>query len=129
MKTFRNPSSIHKPLANYNHQAELSSSERLLILSGQVGMKPDGIIPEDSLEQLKVTLNNIHRNLEAANMGIQDIIKLTFYVVGEMDALSRRDILNEYFQDHHPCMTYLYVAALATPTIQVEIDVIASAEG
>lgn len=128
MKIFRNPPTVHKPLANYSHQAELSSSERLLILSGQVGMKPDGAIPEDALEQLKVTLENISRNLEAANMGIHDIVKLTFYVVGEMDAVGRRGVLNEYFKDHHPCMTYLYIAALASPEIKIEIDVIASVE-
>ena len=62
-------------------------------------------------------------------MGIRDIVKLTFYVVGEIDSSSRRDILNEYFKDHQPCMTYLHIAALASPFIKVEIDVIASIEG
>lgn len=77
---------------------------------------------------MSVALDNISRNLEAAKMGINDIVKITFYVVGEMDAEGRRDILNEYFKDHHPCMTFLYVVALASPAIKVEIDVIASIE-
>ena len=128
MKTYRNPSTVHKPLAKYSHQVELSSSERLLILSGQVGMKLDGTIPESSLDQLKITLDNIRDNLEAANMNSKDIVKLTAYVVGEMDAASRRDIMSEYFKDHSPCMTLVFVAALASPAIKIEIEVMASTE-
>lgn len=58
MKKFRNPKDIHAPLAAYSHQVELSSSERLLVLSGQVGMKKDGSIPENPIEQLRVELSN-----------------------------------------------------------------------
>ena len=50
----------------------------MLVLSGQVGMRQDGTIPDDPIEQINVALENIFRNLEAANMGVKDIIKLTY---------------------------------------------------
>ncbi|THB73449.1 MAG: RidA family protein [Desulfobacteraceae bacterium] len=128
MKTYRNPDSIHKPLASYSHQIELDASERLLVLSGQVGMRPDGSIPEEPVAQLKITLENIRRNLEAAGMAIKDIVKLTIYLVDQFDAAQRRQVLAEFFQDIEPCMTLLFVAALGTPGLKVEIDVMASAE-
>jgi len=46
MKKFRNPENIHKPLGGYSHQVEITGSERMLILSGQVGMRPDGTFPK-----------------------------------------------------------------------------------
>ncbi len=126
MKDFRNPSNIHTPLGSYSHQIEITGSERMLILSGQVGMREDGTIPDDALEQIDVALENILRNLQAANMGVQDIVKLTYYLVGEIDTTKRRELVAAKLQGHKPCSTLLYVAGLASPNLKVEIDAWAS---
>ncbi len=125
MKTFRNPIDVHKPVAGYAHQVEVNS-ERMLILSGQIGMKQDGSLPEEPLEQLAVALDNVLRNLKAANMTHQDLLKLTFYHVGAVDAGKRRAIIAEKLQGHIPCMTLLFVAALANPSLKVEVEALAS---
>ncbi len=52
-----------------------------------------------------------------------DLVKLTFYLVGDMDAEKRGDVIAAWLQAHQPCMTLLYVAALATPIYKVELDV------
>ncbi len=126
MKKYRNPPNVHQPLAAYTHQIELSGSEHLLVLSGQVGRKIAGTVPDDPIEQIDVAMENLERNLYAANMGIQDIVKLTFYLVGEMDAARRRDAIAARLQSHQPCMTLLFVVALASPIYRVEIDAWAS---
>lgn len=128
MKEYRNPPSVHEPVAAYTHQIEISGSERLLLLSGQVGKKQDGTVPDDAAEQLEVALENLLRNLQFANMDVNDIVKLTLYLVGEMDATKRRDVLAARLQNHKPCMTLLFVAALAHPIYKVEIDAWASKE-
>lgn len=128
MKEYRNPSNVHEPLAAYTHQIEISGSERLLILSGQVGKKQDGTVPDDAAEQLDVALENLLRNLHSANMDVKDIVKLTLYLVGDLDATKRRDVLASKLQNHRPCMTLLFVAALANPIYKVEIDAWASKE-
>ena len=126
MKEFRNPQNVHQPVGVYSHQIEVTGNERLLILSGQVGMRSDGTVPEDPFEQLDVAFENILRNLEAANMGVKDILKLTYYVVGEMDTVKRREVIASKLQGHKPCSTFLYVAGLASPVYRVEIDAWAS---
>ena len=126
MKEFRNPQNVHQPVGLYTHQVEINGNERMLILSGQVGMREDGSVPDDPLEQLEVAFENIFRNLQAANMSVQDILKLTYYVVGEMDTVKRRAVIASKLQGHKPCSTFLYVAALASPTYKVEIDAWAS---
>lgn len=126
MKDFCNPSTIHAPLGSYSHQIEITGSERMLILSGQVGMREDGTVPDDALAQIEVALENIIRNLQAANMGMQDIVKLTYYLVGEIDTTKRRELVAAKLQGHKPCSTLLYVAGLASPNLKVEIDAWAS---
>src|SRR6185369_4085708 len=125
MKESRNPRDVHQPLGSYSHQIEISN-ERLLVISGQVGMLQDGTIPEDPFEQIDLAFENIFRNLRAANMDVKDIIKLTYYLVGEIDTAKRREIVLSKLQGHQPCSTLLYVAALASPAFRVEIDAWAS---
>ena len=126
MKEFRNPQDIHEPLGSYSHQIEIRGNERILVISGQVGMRPDGTVPDNPIEQMDVAFENIFRNLQAANMDVRDIVKLTYYLVGEIDTAKRREIVLSKLQGHAPCSTLLYVAALASPVYKVEIDAWAS---
>ena len=126
MKEFRNPQDVHEPLGSYSHQIEIKGNERLLVISGQVGMRQDGTIPDDPFEQIDLAFENVFRNLRAANMDVKDIIKLTYYLVGEIDTAKRRAVVSSKLQGHQPCSTLLYVAALASPAFRVEIDAWAS---
>jgi enamine deaminase RidA (YjgF/YER057c/UK114 family) len=126
MKEYRNPPDVHQPVAGYTHQVEIRGPERLLVLSGQVGRNIDGSVPEDPIEQLEVACENLVRNLHAAGMDVSDIVKLTSYLVGEMDAEKRRQVLASKLAGHKPCMTLVYVAALASPVYRVELDAWAS---
>jgi 2-iminobutanoate/2-iminopropanoate deaminase len=128
MKQFRNPDGMHRPVANYTHQIEVSGTDRLLFLSGQIGMDADGTIPESPLNQLALALENVLINLKAADMTVADLTKLTLYVVGDMDAAGRRDILQAKLGDHAPCMTLVFVVALANPRLKVEIDAFAAGD-
>ena len=38
MKQFKNPESVHSPLAAYTHQIEITEPKRWLVLSGQIGI-------------------------------------------------------------------------------------------
>ena len=126
MKEFRNPQDVHQPLGSYSHQIEVRDNERLLVISGQVGMRADGTVPEDPFEQIDVAFENIFRNLHAAGMDVKDLIKLTYYLVGEIDTAKRREVVLSKLRGHQPCSTLLYVAGLAAPVYKVEIDAWAS---
>jgi 2-iminobutanoate/2-iminopropanoate deaminase len=122
MKQPRNPDTIHAPLGRYVHQIEVSGEGRMLFLAGQVGIRPDGSVPEDPVEQLGVALENILRNLEAAGFEPTDITKLTTYVVGEMNPAGRRAQLDRLLGAHWTTSTLIFVAALASPAYKVEVD-------
>jgi len=122
MKQPRNPATIHAPLGRYVHQIEVSGESRMLFLAGQVGIAPDGSVPADPVAQLGVALDNVIANLEAAGFESTDLVKLTTYVVGEMDAAGRRAELDRVLGSHLTTSTLVYVAALASPDYKVEVD-------
>ena len=119
----RNPDAIHPPIGAYSHQVEVPGGSRLLAIAGQVGRAADGKVQQDPIEQTKVALENIRRNLEAAGMGVEDLIKLNWYLVGEMDMGRRRAVLTTWLGGREPpASTLVYVAALAAPEYRVEIE-------
>ena len=122
MKQARNPETIHAPLGRYVHQIEVSGENRILFLAGQVGVAPDGTVPPDPVAQLGVALDNVMHNLGAARFAPTDLVKLTTYVVGEMDAAGRRAELDRVLGAHVTTSTLVYVAALASPDYKVEVD-------
>jgi 2-iminobutanoate/2-iminopropanoate deaminase len=122
MKQPRNPETVHAPLGRYVHQIEVSGESRILFLAGQVGIAPDGSVPPDSVDQLGVALDNVMSNLKAAGFDATDLVKLTTYVVGEMDAAGRRAELDRVLGTHVTTSTLVYVAALASPDYKVEVD-------
>lgn len=127
MNTARNPETIQAPAGRYVHQIEVTNPSRILFISGQIGIAPDGSVPADPVEQLGVALENIVRNLEAAGLGIEALTKLTTYAVGELDPAGRRAMLDKYLGAHITCSTLVFVAALARPEYKVEVDAWAAA--
>lgn len=128
MKQSRNPESIHAPVGRYVHQIELDSPQKLLFISGQVGMRPDGSVPDDAVDQLAVALENVLRNIEAAGMETSDLVKITTYVVAgtQLDPARRRAEMERRLGDHVPTSTLVFVAALAAPQYKVEIEGVAA---
>lgn len=122
MKISRNPDTIHNPVAPYVHQIEVIGPNRWLNLSGQLGMRIDGTVPENPLEQLQLALENVNKNLDAAEMKIKDLTKMVFYLVGDFEVDQRRKIVGDFLGEHLPCTTMIYVVALAAPSFKVEID-------
>jgi enamine deaminase RidA (YjgF/YER057c/UK114 family) len=124
----RNPETIHPPIGPYRHQVEVERDARWLVMAGQVGRTLDGHVPADPIEQISVALENVKRNLEVGGMEVRDLVKWTWYLVGEVDAQRRREVTLAWLAGHEPASTLVYVAALAAPEYRVEIDALACRE-
>jgi 2-iminobutanoate/2-iminopropanoate deaminase len=122
MKQARNPETIHPPVGRYVHQIEVSGESRMLFMAGQVGKELDGSVPADPVDQLDVALQNVLRNLAAADFEVTDLVKITTYVVGEIDATRRRAVIERLLGDHVSTSTLVFVPSLAAPEYKVEID-------
>lgn len=122
MKQSRNPETVHPPVGRYVHQIEVSGESRMLFMAGQVGKELDGTVPADPVDQLDIALQNVLRNIAAAGFEVRDLVKITTYVVGDMDPARRREVLERLLGDHVSTSTLIFVPRLAAPEFLVEID-------
>ncbi len=122
MNQARNPDTVHAPVGRYVHQIEVPGASRLLFISGQVGRRLDGSIPDDAVEQYAIALENVLANLAAAGFEPTDLVKLTTYAVGPIEPAGRRAALDRVLGNHVTTSTFVYVAALAAPEFKVEVE-------
>lgn len=117
------PNAVHPPVTGYHHQVEVGSWRRWVVLSGQVGVQPDGQVSQDPIEQLVVALENVRQNLFAADLRVDDVVKLTFHLVGDVDKQRLHEVVAGWLAGHAPAMTMLFVAELAEPGYRVQVEV------
>lgn len=127
MKTFRNPVEVHQPVGRYVHQIEISGHERLLVLSGQIGRTVDGNVPEDPIAQLDLAFDNLVKNLHAAGMQVEDIVKINLFLCGHFDNEQRREVTSRWLGGHAPCMMVVFVSGFVDPLLKLELEAWASA--
>ena len=111
----------------YAHGVELRSMARLLFLSGQIGVAPDGSLATHFEAQCEVAMTNIETLLAAGAMKQADIVKLVFYLTRAADLPTLGELRRKrWASPTPPAVTTLVVAALARPELLIEIDVTAA---
>lgn len=111
----------------YADGAEIAHNQRVLHLSGQVGIRPDGTTSPDFAEQCDQALVNLLAVLAAAAMTPENIVKLTCYVVGDRPLAALYDARRRRLPKVSPAATTLIVQGLAAPEWLIEIEAIAAA--
>src|SRR5436190_16783399 len=79
------PPSVAAPFGPYSHAVEVPEGSRLLYISGEVGVLPDGRVPDAIDAQAEACWQNIIAILGDAGMGVQDLVKITTYLVRPED--------------------------------------------
>ena len=122
------PSTIAPPASNYAHAVLSEGAGTLLHLSGVVGVRPDGTIPDDLADQASVVWSNIAAILTEAEMAMTDIVSITTYVVVDfMDGLPEvMAARNHALGGQRVASTLVTVPALARPAWKMEIAVVAA---
>lgn len=111
----------------YTHVSQSASNARIVTTAGQIGIHPDGSIPSDPDEQYSLAVANLSRCLEAAGARVQDILKLTYYIVNFDPQVPRqRKPVMAFLGDHRPPSTLVPVPALAMPGLLFEIEATAA---
>jgi 2-iminobutanoate/2-iminopropanoate deaminase len=122
MKTI-NPDTITKPASNYAQAVLLPpTAGHRLVISGQVGMAPDGRIEVGVKAQLERTWSNLLAVLAATGFEPKHLVKVTTFVTEPGQTALARQIRDQALQGHLCAATYLQVAGLASPDFLVEIE-------
>lgn len=121
-----NPPVIAAPLGAYAHGIEIPPDARVVHVSGQIGVEPDGAVAEGIEAQLECAWQNILAILAAADMGPSDIVKVTTYLTRPEDFKVHPRVRSKYLGDARPSATAVCVTALAAPEFLCEIEAIAA---
>ncbi|MGI9381047.1 MAG: RidA family protein [Methyloligellaceae bacterium] len=122
MPRFYNPASIRAPFSNYTHGVEVPAGARTVYFSGQLGVDPQGNVPEDFAGQLRNVYANIEAILKDGGMELSDLIKMTSFMIRREDIPVAREIRKEVFGDLKPAHTLLLISGLASPEFLIEVE-------
>ena len=90
--------------------------------SGQLGIGPDGVLPEDAAEQFAHAFEAVRAVLEAAGSGLSDIVEMTTFHVGLIAELETfTAVRDRYLTEPWPAQTAIGVAELGLPGALLEI--------
>lgn len=107
------------PVSHYCHVVRAGN---LIWVSGAVGVRPDGSIPDSVAEQAETALANIDACLKAAGASAEHVVKVNVYLTDIDDRAAINPARQRYFGEHRPASTLVGVAALVLPALKVEIE-------
>lgn len=120
--TLDNPPGVHPPGGRYSHSAEVPADARLVFVSGQIGMRPDGSTPESFAEQADQAMANVVAVLAAKGLAPSSIAKLTTFLVGDVDMAEVAAARAKHLGEHRPASTAVWVPRLVNPKWLIEIE-------
>jgi enamine deaminase RidA (YjgF/YER057c/UK114 family) len=119
-----NPPALPTP-TGYS-QVVVATGSRLIFVAGQVSLDREGnlVAPGDVVGQARQAFANFRTAVEAAGASIEDVTKITWYVVGYRSELlpELAAARNAVFDGHAPASTLVGVSALAQPEFLVEVE-------
>ena len=122
MPRFHNPPTVIAPASRYSQAAEHGTGGRRLVISGQLGLRPDGSLAEGLEAQMGVAWDNLFAILRHAGMEVTDLVKATVYVTVPGSVGPYRAVRDRKLSGHAPACTYLEIAGLARPEFLAEIE-------
>ncbi|HZV93666.1 MAG TPA: RidA family protein [Caldimonas sp.] len=120
-----NPRSIAGPLGAYSHAVSAPGAGRWLHIAGQIGLRADGTLAPDFVAQAEAAWSNLVAILADAGMGVEDLVKVTHYLVRGTDLVEYNPVRTRHLGEARPASTLIVVHALARPEWMIEIDAVA----
>lgn len=121
-----NPDTVAPPFSAYSHAVEVPQGARLLYVSGQLGVAPDGTVPDDFAGQAEQAFRNVLSVLEAAGMAAGDLVRVNTYLTDSKDIAAYREIRDRHLAGHRAASTMLVISALAQPHFRIEVEAVAA---
>lgn len=125
MRRHLSPGRLKAPFGRYHHAVALERPQRLLVVSGQLAVRPDGSVPESVEEQTALILANIELCLAEAGLGRGDVLRLTTFITEPDYRAAYMKVRDAWVMEPPPASTLVVVKALALPACKIEIEALA----
>ncbi len=114
-------------VGTYSDAVEVPSGKRLMYVSGTPGIdSSNGELPDTFAEQAELAWRNVGAILAAADMGIEDIVKLTQHLLRREDLAAYREIRQRHLGDCAPASMLTILPGLVWPNMLIELEVVAA---
>lgn len=113
------------PVGGYSQALEIKNANRWLFISGQVPENSQGETPSDFKAQCELVWSNINAQLEAANMSVNNLVKVTTFLSSREYALENREVRAQALGDNNPAMTVI-ITGIFDEKWLLEIEAIAA---
>lgn len=117
---------IAPAFSNYSHGMLVPAGAQMLFCSGQLGVAPDGSVPEGCAAQAELCFANVEAVLREAGMGLADVVRVNAFVTDRAHLQAYMAVRNRLFAAPYPASTLMIVAGFSRPEFLVEIEVVAA---
>lgn len=113
-------------LGKYSDAIEIGAGVRWLYTSGTPGLNEDGSLPPDFETQAELAWKSIIAMLHAADMDVEDIVKINQSLLRREDLDSYRKIRHTYLGDTRPASMLSFISELVMPGMLIELEIVAA---
>ncbi|MGI9524637.1 MAG: RidA family protein [Hyphomicrobiaceae bacterium] len=117
-----NPDTVVKPASNYAQGAVHALSGERIVVSGQLGIRPDGGVEDGVEAQMEQAWRNVFGVLQAGGFEKEHLVRVIIYVTEPGQVAIYRRVRDKMLEGHLCANTYLEISALAAPQFLVEIE-------
>jgi 2-iminobutanoate/2-iminopropanoate deaminase len=122
----RNATDAPRPPSRYAQAVEVTGAKRLLFISGQIPVRPDGTVPNAFVEQARQAWANVEAQLRAAGMSLGNLVKVTIFLSDRAHSLENRTVRQEVLGDQEIALTVI-ITGIFDAAWLLEIEAIAAA--
>lgn len=126
MRRHFSPASLRPPFGRYHQAVQVGAPSELLALSGLLGLRLDGSVPEDVGEQATLIFAGIDACLAEAGMGREHVLRLTTFLTDLADRPAYMAARDAWAPEPPPASTLVVVKALVVPGCRVEVEALAA---
>lgn len=124
-RTIINPAAIRPPFAAYSHALVVPEPKRMLFASGQLGVGPDDVIPEDAEAQAVICFENIRAILADAGMDFSHVVRFSAFVTDRAYFPVYGAVRSRYVSGNAYASTLVIVSGFTRPEFKVEVEITA----
>lgn len=114
------------PAGGYAQAVEAVDADRILHISGQIPVAPDGTLAADFRGQCRQAWANIEAQLCAAAMTLDNLVKVTIFLSDRRYALENREVRQHVLGARSPALTVI-ITGIFDESWLLEIEAVAMA--
>ena len=123
-----NPAPLRAPFARYAHGVAVPAGARLVLTSGQLGIRADDTLPGDAAAQADLCFAACAAILAEAGMGPIDVVRINAFVTDRAHITAYMAARDRWLEgvSRLPASTLVIVTGFTRPDFLVEVEVTAA---